>query len=224
MHLCTYEHHFENAQEVATIHFKTRRDFEIAEDLQRRGIPLHEDALNRERRHFGGLCLYQSGSIVESQIFDLWCGMGVVLSLALESDAIENIRIAEYRLEFPWFEGQFGWMQDPLTMCPREFSYAFPKPSLLVFERHAVLNHRVGLHGLLRPGGRLDGLLLGVGQSRIPEQIQNRQKLEVQLRVFDSRGRDYAATFALFTLRETLHKNRGPRVSTQKEMKLAGVF
>jgi hypothetical protein len=172
-------------------------DLELATELQQAGIPLHEDVLDRMRLDRRGLSIYQTGTIPENEIFDLGSSMGVMISLAIYNDAPTNIHIAQFRLEIPWLEPQFRWLQDPLRKSPREDLYCFPVPSLLAFEREVVLNHRIGPQGLLLPGDCLEGLLLGVGESSIPENYRNRQSLDLQLRVIDSLGRQVSSTLKM---------------------------
>lgn len=168
---------------------KNRNDLELALDLQRAGIPLHEDVLERMRIESQGLRVYQTGTLVENEIFDLGSGMGVTIALAIDNNARKNIRIAQFRLELPWVEPGFHWLEDPLRKKPRERLYKFPRPSVLTFERELVLNHRIGRLGVLLPSDYLDGLLLGVGEASIPESFQHRQPLNLQLRILDTRGR-----------------------------------
>jgi hypothetical protein len=182
-------------------------DLELATELQQAGIPLHEDVLDRMRLDRRGLSIYQTGTIPENEIFDLGSSMGVMISLAIYNDAPTNIHIAQFRLEIPWLEPQFRWLQDPLRKSPREDLYCFPVPSLLAFEREVVLNHRIGPQGLLLPGDCLEGLLLGVGESPLPESYRDREALDLRLRVFDSRGREYK-----LTLKMCVDRRKPPRL------------
>lgn len=90
-----------------------------------------------------------------------------------ESDRI--ILPMEYRLEIPWHEWQFRWLEKPWMKVPRESDYMFPSHGLCGHDPEDVLNHRLGNKGKLLPGDDLDGLLLGVGQTPIPEQYKDRQ-------------------------------------------------
>jgi hypothetical protein len=102
----------------------------------------------------------------------------------------ESIHISQYRLEPPWLESGFRWLDDPWKKAPRERSYSFPKYGPEGFERECVLNHRVGRHGRLLADDCIEGFLCGVGQASIPDEYHHRQRLSIRLAVFDGRGQE----------------------------------
>ena len=159
------------------------------EQLLDSGIPLEEEVVSELRASCQGLALYQAGTPVENELFDLeFGGFGLIASIAICNDSPRTIHISQYRLEPPWPESGFRWLDDPWKKAPRERTYSFPKYGPEGFERECVLNHQVGRHGRLLPDDCIEGFLCGVGQACIPDGYYHRQRLPIQLSVFDGRG------------------------------------
>jgi hypothetical protein len=153
--------------------------------LQREGILLDDHVLNDLKRASPGLSLFQPGNPVEDAIFDLddvdWgCTLGVVAC----NYSDREICVQRYRLQVPGFEPNFRWLENPLRKSPRECLYSFPPPGPVGFEPEVVLNHRVGRKGRLNPGESFEGLLLGMGQGRLPDDFRDRQRVSAKLTVF----------------------------------------
>lgn len=159
------------------------------EELLASGIPLDERVVSDLRTSCQGLSLHQTGTLVENELFDLaFGGFGLLVSISVSNDSRRTIHTSQYRLEPPWPESGFRWLDDPWKKVPRESSYSFPQYGPQALERECVLNHRAGRQGRLLPGECIEGFLCGVGQVCIPDEYQHRQRLSLQLSVFDGRG------------------------------------
>jgi hypothetical protein len=185
----------------------------VLSDLQRGGIPLDEGVLERIRAASRGLSIYQTGTLLETSVFDLKSGgSGYMLSIAIHNDSNRPIRLHEIRLEMLWHDTEFRWIDDPRRASPRKYTYSFPPSESLEFERDVVLNHYIGGAGQLNPGASIEGLLLGMGESPIPDEYRDRQLLPMRLLVLDRRGRQYASHLKLYVSRRSRNRvEKGPR-------------
>ena len=167
------------------------------------GIPLDDGVMEDLRASCRGLSIGQTGTLLENTVFDLEDGgTGYIVSIAINNTFAKTVRIDQYRLEPPWPESGFHWLQDPLKKMPRESTYSFPRYGPEGFDRECVLNHRVGHHGRLLPDDCIEGLLCGVGQAYIPDGYQHRQRLQMQLSIFDGRGQRTTIELNVLTNRE----------------------
>jgi hypothetical protein len=89
---------------------------------------------------------------------------------------------------------------------PVRLEHSFPPSESLEFERDVVLNHHIGSAGQLNPGASIEGLLLGMGQSPIPDEYRDRQLLPTRLLVLDRRGRQYASHLKLYVCRRSRNR------------------
>jgi hypothetical protein len=179
----------------------------VLSDLQRGGIPLDEEVLERIRAASRGLSIYQTGTLLETSVFDLKSGgSGYMLSVAIHNDSTRPIRLHEFRLEMLWHDPEFRWLDDPRRASPRKYTYSFPPSESLEFERDVVLNHRVGSAGQLNPEGSIEGLLLGIGEAPVPDEYHDRQALQMRLLIFDRRGRHSASHFKLYVCRRSRNR------------------
>ncbi len=177
----------------------------LASQLRGAGIPLDAEVLEAMQAACRGLSIYQTGTVVENRICDLVSGgWALMISLAICNDSPRILWLHEFRLEIPWWEPQFRWLEYPLGKVPREYTYSLPDPWPAGFEPDDVLNHRVGRKGRLYSGDCIEGLLLGVGQEPMPSHYQDRQALDMRLWVFDERGNRFGADVKLLVDRSAL--------------------
>jgi hypothetical protein len=107
---------------------------------------------------------------------------------------------------------EFRWLDDSRRASPRKYTYSFRSSESLEFERHVVLNHCVGGAGQLNPEGSIEGLLLGIGQSPIPDEYRDRQLLPMRSLVLDRESRQFASHFKLYVSRRGRNRiEEGPR-------------
>jgi hypothetical protein len=157
--------------------------------LRRGGIPLDDVVVQSMKAASRGLSLHQTGTPVDSNIFDLNSGgAGYILSIAICNDSDRIIRPVACRLKTPWDEARLRWLEDPLRRVPREYSYSFPAADLYGFEREGVLNHLLNRKIRLYPGDMIEGFLLGVGEECISADYRDRRCLVTQFSVYDARG------------------------------------
>ena len=169
----------------------TAADLLRMEQILDSGIPLDEGVVANLRTSCLGLSVYQTGSPLENELFDLeFSGFGLIVSVAVCNDTPKPIRVGQYRFEPPWPVLGFRWLEDPWKKVPREDSYSFPRYGPEGMDRDWVLNHRIGRHGALFPGDHMEGVLCGTGQSCLPDIYRHRQHLPLQLSVFDGRGNE----------------------------------
>ena len=165
------------------------------------GCPLDPEVEHQVREVQQGLEIYQSGTLIQTWMFDLKSGgMGLVLSCGIFNRAARNLHLQQFRVRLPWDDPSFDWLEDPYHKSPREEVYEFPRS--YEFPRNVVLNHRIGCQGLLIPGAVMDGYLLGAGLMPIPEQYLHRQRMNIQLEIIDSSGREYGGEFQVLVDRE----------------------
>ncbi len=177
----------------------------LASQLSGAGIPLDAEVLEATEAACRGLAIYQGPNIPDTQIFDLDSGgTGYMLTIAMRSDSPRTLWLHEFRLEIPWWEPRFRWLEYPLGKAPREYTYSFPDPGPVGFEPDDVLNHRLGRKGRLYPGDWIEGLLLGVGQEPMPSHYQDRQALDMRLWVFDEQGNRFGAPIKFLVDRSAL--------------------
>ena len=185
----------------------------LTSQLSGAGIPLDEEALEDMQAACRGLSMFQTGTICETRIFDLDSGgMALMASLAICNDSRRNVWLQEFRVDIPWWEPHFQWLEDPARKAPREFAYSFPPLGPTGFERDIVLNHRRRRNGFLGPGDYIEGLLLGVGQEPIPSNYRNRQPLDMRVWVFDERGNRFGSDVKFLVTR------RGKRLCAKKPL------
>lgn len=157
--------------------------------LRRAGIPLDDKVVESAKAASRGLRLYQTGTQLDSSIFDLdSAGTGYILSIAIRNPSDRIIRPVACRLKSPWGEARLRWLEDPLRNKPKEYSYSFPAPGPLGFGREAVLNHLLNRRTRLYPGDMVEGFLLGVGEECISDEYDDRRWLVTQFSVYDERG------------------------------------
>src|SRR5712692_1331055 len=177
----------------------------LAFQLRGAGIPLDAEVLKAMEAACRGLAIYQDPIIISTGIFDLYSGgTGYMLSIFIHNDAPRNVWLHEFRLEIPWWEPEFRWLEDPMRKVPREYIYSLPPPGVEGFDRDVVLNHRLRRNGRISPDGWLEGLLLGVGQEPMPSGYRDRQTLNMRLSVFDERGNRFEADIKFLVDRHAL--------------------
>src|ERR1700730_5838368 len=106
----------------------TAADLLRMEQILDSGIPLDEGVFGNLRASCLGLFLYQTGSPMENELFDLeFSGFGLIVSIAVCNDTPKPICVGQYRFEPPWSELGFRWLEDPRKKVPQEDSYSFPQ-------------------------------------------------------------------------------------------------
>lgn len=157
-------------------------------ELCNAGIPLDEVVVRDATAAGRGLSIYQVG---RSRIIELeWGGAGYLLGIGIRNDSNRVMSPHAYRLELPWEEEQFGWVEPSSRRAPpgKIYTWRGEGPGYPASE---VLNHRLGAKGRLFPGDCFEGWLLGAGHAAIPEGYCDRERVRTPLTVFDGRGNRY---------------------------------
>jgi hypothetical protein len=167
-------------------------DLALVRQLRDAGIPLDGEVLEAAARTCSRLSVLQSPNFIETNVFDLESGgTGYMLSVVVHNDSDQIVRLQAFRLDIPWFENSFRWLQDPFRESPRQYTYSFPAPGPSGFERDIILNHRIGARGRIMPGDWVEGLLLGIGDEPMPGKYCDRQRVKMPFSVFDGKGKKY---------------------------------
>jgi hypothetical protein len=190
----------------------------LARQLRDAGIPLDGEVLEEAaNRTCSRLSVFQNSNFVETNVFDLESGgTGYILSVMVHNESDQVVQLQAFRLEIPWWENSFRWLQDPFRESPRQYTYSYPAPGPAGFERDVVLNHRLGDQGRIMPGDWLEGLLLGVGDEPIPEEHCDRQRIEMPLSIFDGQGNRYQLDARFYVSRAKRREIRQPRVRSAR--------
>jgi hypothetical protein len=188
----------------------TRKQLKMFRNLRSGGIPIDEGLLKEREAACCGLVLYQTGNGAENAVyepgFDETC---FLVSIAVANDSNRRIRLAACHLETPWPETNFRWLKYPLGKIPREYTYQHPACGPEGFNPVVVLNHHFARGLTLFPDDSIEGLLIGSGATRVPEQYVDGQGVRMQIVVFDGRGNPYDLAVML-TVQRAKQKRLGP--------------
>ena len=109
--------------------------------------------------------------------FNFCGGMGVTLALRITSDRAVHIQ-------------DFGDLELPERPCNVDWwvnegsnFYRFHRGP--EYPRDVVLNHRIGEHGMVKPGQPLEGVLLGRSATPIPSQYSHGFRLSLKFSILD---------------------------------------
>ena len=161
-------------------------------ELQRLGVPLDGKVLERMRAASHGLDIQVSDEFNETMILDAeFGGTFVMIRTVICNVSSRIIRLDKCRIEMAWDDPDFRLLEAQRRRVPGESIYLSPREPSYAFDYNAVLNHRFGSQGKLNPGDFLDGLILGVGSEAIPYHYQDGQRVDVELTIWDGRGKLY---------------------------------
>lgn len=192
-------------------------DFALIRRLRDRGIPVDEYQFARMQAACAGLEILEDAGL-PSTVFALSSGgAGCRLSVVISNESKRPLAPAHIGFEGPDWATGMSLLPDPHKGYPaqrgnahrrvrdnggcvvdyssaRNF-YVFPTHTPMVDPRNEVLNHRLGRGRFLYPGEFLEGCLLAVGQTPIPPEYRDRDRLTMRLTLFDHRGHFHRATF-----------------------------
>ncbi|MGB8591992.1 MAG: hypothetical protein WA755_00280 [Candidatus Acidiferrales bacterium] len=174
-------------------------------EFRNAGIPLDEEVVRDATAAGRGLSVYQVG---RSQITDLELGgTGYLLGIGIRNESNRILSPCAYRLELPWDDEQFGWLE-PSSLrkqAGKIYGWQGEGPG---YPANVVLNHCVGARSRLFPGDCLEGWLLGTGQATIPGAYRDRERVKAGLTVFDGRANRYAMDVKFAVHRKALVKRQ----------------
>lgn len=179
-----------------------RADSTVFSELRAAGIPL-DDEVGRELKAGSlGLSIYQ---VTPGRIFALdGGGTGYMVGVGIRNDSHRIMSPHAFRLEIPWEEERFAWLEPSSLRTPPRKIYRWPGENSGGLPAGEVLNHRLGARGKLFPGDRFEGYLLGVGDAAIPQTFLDGQFAMTKLSIFDGRGDGYQADLRLRVSRSHL--------------------
>jgi len=169
----------------------SQADLILFPKLRGAGIPLDEELVLEMAAAGRGLSLYQ---VCLGRIFTLDCGATAYeLGIGIRNDSSQPISPHACRMEMPWDEDRFAWLEPSSRRTQVGKIYSWPGEWPRGCPTGEVLNHRLRAKARLFPGDRLEGFLLGVGDAPIPFDYRDRQRVATRLSMFDGRGNRYEA-------------------------------
>jgi hypothetical protein len=124
-----------------------------------------------------------------------------ILNPLILSDVPGKTVIMSWELEIPWEDFSFQWLPDPAENGPKNAPYSFPGKSPIQYPREMVLNHRTYKKGVLMRGDPLEGLLLGVGCTPVPERYPQRAEIPLTLKILDQWRGVHSSVFFMWLIR-----------------------
>jgi hypothetical protein len=154
---------------------------------------------------------------VETLMFDLDTGgTGYILSLSL-TVLRAPFAIEAFTLALPWDQRPVIWLADPAETIGPDSPYRFPGTQSLVIPRDEVINHYADAGRNLRPGKRIEGVLLGYGFDDIRECFVHGSETVGRLGIVDQFGVQHSAEINFWIDRSTKlfpkKRNAPPRKS-----------
>lgn len=210
-------------QKERQFHDRNGDSVALARRLRCAGCPLEFDENGLESTP-KGLRIIQIDNPLENSIFDLNSGgAGYILCVEICNDTERPVRIEQFRLEPPWADPDFHWLEDPYRSVPRQDYYSVPSSALSI-ERTTVLNHRTGRNGKLLPLDTKEGLLLAVGSRPIPDHYVPRFKLQTTLTIVDGRGNMYPSKVWLWGERNLKRIRQRAEAESRQRLRLPKVM
>jgi hypothetical protein len=165
-------------------------DLLLASQLDKAGIPVHEEILERMRAACNRtdrrrLMISQCGGVTDSRAFVIpGHGTGFIVHTKMVNDRGGKIALCEATLELPWADRFFAWLPDPSEIHESQ-CYRFPGVSYLSYPRKEVINHEIFGRRRLQYSDFVEGALLGFGAEKIPDCFPHGFPLEGKLVVED---------------------------------------
>jgi hypothetical protein len=185
-----------------------QKDLELFEELLHWGTALEPTVVEEARVECRGLQITQSGNCWESVVYAKASGgVGIIVSVEIENISDRIIRVDAVRLEMPWPDADFHWLEKPSAKEMREWGgYVLSASGTCGYDSSVVLNHRFGRK--LFPRDSVEGLLLGEGSSSVPDNYCDRRQIPKQLVVFAGRGERFEVWVNLMLSREVHRPSR----------------
>jgi len=163
--------------------------------LNENGCPVQLESSHRVIPQ--GLIIKQIPLPLYNMIFDLDSGASAyLLDAYLKSNLARPIRIEGVQIEPPWKGSSISLLEDD----PRERAnggfYLFPG-STLAFQGSEVLNGLLSGKLKLKPRDDPEGLIMAIDSQPIPDDVSDRDRIDVKLTVFDGAGNEFSSEFRL---------------------------
>ena len=178
-----------------------RPNVALARRLQAAGIQLEIP----EERNEGHVLMWQVGAETDSCAIDLDLGrVAYMVHLRIVIDA-SSFALAGFGLELPWENSKVSMLEDPDEIGSPLGQYRFPCKDVLAFDRSQAVNHHANVRRILRRGTPIQGLLLAVGEERIPDDYVRAKNLPAFVLVADQFDRLYRCGVSLFVLKRRVN-------------------
>lgn len=168
---------------------------EWIKDLTKLGCAVECDEASKQK-----LILEQLPSYGTNMMFELDDGrVGLVMDMQISSNLDIRTRIA-LRLEAPWGRLNIRFLPNPSTHNRKYEYYDFPG-TVFGFDRSVVINEYLSGKVLLAPHDEIDGLLLAVIESPIPDEFPDYARIPVRVSAFYGRRDEAVSEFRVIVER-----------------------
>jgi hypothetical protein len=106
-----------------------------------------------------------------------------------------SVTLNGFDLRLDWNDPDFGPLPDPVEAVGEERPYSVPGTTLR-FPYQAVINHRTGSRGVMRPGDTIEGLFLARGFTAPP--YPHGTEVDLPFFVLDQRWKRHKELFRFF--------------------------
>jgi hypothetical protein len=173
-------------------------DLDLARQIRDAGIQVHigEDDEEKSRNSSSGLLIRQVNGQLDSRAFDLRGATAFIIDVVI-TFKISGFAFAGFDLKLPW-NGPFRWLDEPVEVVDYPAVYRFGGRYAPEFEKDEVLNHRADVQRIWSQGDSLKGVLLGIGDEPIPEQVKHGMMIPVSLTVYDQFWQEYHSSISLW--------------------------
>ncbi|MGB9243193.1 MAG: hypothetical protein WCC03_07575 [Candidatus Acidiferrales bacterium] len=163
--------------------------------LNENGCPVQLESNHRVISQ--GLVIKQVPLPLVNKVFDLESGAAdYLLDAHLISNLTRPICIEGVQIKPPWEGSSISLLEDD----PRERAnggfYRFPE-STLAFQGSEVLNGLLSGRCKLKPRDDPEGLIMAIDTQPIPDDVSDRERIDVKLTVFDGAGNGFSSDFRL---------------------------
>jgi hypothetical protein len=181
---------------------KTYDSLAVARRIRAAGRPIYiaEDDAEVRGIPCDGLRVRQTGGVMESQAIDCSGGTAFILNLSITIN-LPKFAISAFRLEPPWKNDSFYWLEDPLEIDGTSRCYRFGSKDLPEFERRQVINHCADVRHVFSLGESLKGFLLGYGSDSITEQFRHGMMIPAIVVVYNQFGHEHRSPVELQVVR-----------------------
>jgi len=190
------------------------------DDLEKAGIPLELPEYRVGLKSDAGLTIRQMElPYEECEIRELGDGrVAYVLPVFMRRDRPGKTVVRQITLHAPW-DDLIEWLTEGEKR--NRGWYTFDRNIPQQYARHSVVNHR--LRCTLAPGDMREGLLLGVGRVRPPENYRDGEIIPISLSVLDQWDAELSVTFEMRLNRcrylAKIARPRGPLLSKRDLIK-----
>jgi hypothetical protein len=144
-----------------------------------------------------GLSIKEIPEGILPQIFSMHDGRtGFVMNMSVVNEGKRPIRISRIQVATPWGLSSISLLPNPSKVTPGYECYIFPG-HVLDLHRSMVINDILSVGKALNPDVAASGLLVGIDEQALPDNLPEYAWAVVTLEIFDSWGNRFGARFKL---------------------------